>query len=110
MTNDDHSEDADLSQKNGGDDSDDTGGQDDQQDQDNGQQSDQKEGKQDGESQVDYRARLNAQNRFLEKEGYEFQKGRGWVKKVADGSRQQSNSQDKTDAKPALSREEAILI
>lgn len=32
-----------------------------------------------GESQEDYRARLNAQNRFLEKEGYEFKDGK-WNK------------------------------
>lgn len=39
----------------------------------------QETGQKEGESQDDYRARLNAQNRFLEKEGYEFKEGK-WIK------------------------------
>lgn len=38
------------------------------------------EEREEGREQDDYRAKLNAQNRFLEKEGYEFKDGK-WAKK-----------------------------
>lgn len=55
-------------------------------------------GRKDGESQEDYRARLNAQNRFLEKEGYEFKDGK-WHKAVTT-----------TAQAPSLSAQDIIAL
>lgn len=44
--------------------------------------------KKEGETQEDYRARLNAQNRFLEKEGYKFEGGK-WSKENKAPSQEQ---------------------
>lgn len=55
-------------------------------------------GRKDGESQEDYRARLNAQNRFLEKEGYEFKDGK-WHKAV-----------ETTTQAPSLTAQDIIAI
>lgn len=61
-----------------------------------------------GES--DYRAKLNATNRFLEKEGYEFKDGR-WHKKSTHPKDGSAPQQEQTPASPAgLTREEAIVI
>lgn len=114
MAKEDHTEDADLSQENGGDQSQEQS-QDQSQDN-NGQQQDQGDESQSDQqqegSQEDYRGKLNATNRFLEKEGYEFKDGR-WQKEPqssAQESDSQQQQQNQTESKPALSRDEAILI
>jgi hypothetical protein len=106
----DNSEEADLSQENGSEES--TANPDTtQEEQDSGQQHDgQNDGEQqEGQSHEDYQAKLNATNRFLKKEGYEFQEGR-WQKK-ADTTQQAEGSKEQKPAQPAsLTRDEAILI
>lgn len=106
METENHSEEADLSQENGNDQSTDTS----QEEQDNGQQDDgqQSVDEQDGGSDEDYQGKLNATNRFLKKEGYEFIKGKGWQKKASVQAQQSSTGQ--AQATPALSREEGILF
>jgi len=108
MTKDDHSEDTGLSQENGGDQSvaeDQTGTQ--------HQQGTQQEHQQD-ESQEDYRAKLNATNRFLESQGFVFNKDKKRWEKPSDNSQSGSVSeqqQEQQSATPAaLSRDEAKLI
>jgi hypothetical protein len=114
MSNDDHSEETDLSQANGSDDS--QGSADDsQQDtgnngqQDSNQGNSQDSGQQDSSQDDTYRGKLNATNRFLQKEGYEFRDG-NWHRKVASASAGQQNSQEQAPVQNALSRDEAILI
>jgi hypothetical protein len=107
MSKDNESEDVDLSQDNNGDQTVDKAETQDQQD--NDQKSDDpKDDANQEESQEDFRGKLNATNRFLQKEGYVFQDGK-WQKKAGE-SGQKEESKDKPAAKPALSREEGILI
>lgn len=51
--------------------------------------------------QEDYRAKLNIQNRFLEKEGYEFKDGL-WVKKPQAEKPKPDEKRDELSAKDAL--------
>lgn len=102
MEKENHTEDADLSQKNDNEQS----GQEDQKDAQD-QHGDQQDDEQDG-SQEDYRGKLNATNRFLEKEGYEFRDGR-WQKRDTSQQRQGAAASPTQDA-PALTRDEAIVI
>jgi hypothetical protein len=111
MANENETEDADLSQENGSDQSNENA--DNQQDQDNGQQQDTQQGdqQQEGPSQENYRGKLNATNRFLEKEGYEFNKDSKQWQKKSDNSQQAQSSQEQKPATPAsLTRDEAIVI
>lgn len=114
MPKDNQSEEADLLKANGNDESGESDDQHDQQDQKQGDQQhdDQKDGGQQGDEQDEsgYRSKLNATNRFLEKEGYEFRDGR-WHKK-ADAKQERSGSQqEQKPATPAsLTRDEAIVI
>ena len=98
---DNNTEGADLSQENGGEQS----GQENSNEGSQDQHADQQEGAQEG-SQGDYRGKLNATNRFLEKEGYEFKDG-GWQKKPAAPV---AAAPAAPAATPSLSRDEAILI
>jgi hypothetical protein len=104
MAKDEQTEGADLSQENSNDTSTDTS----QENQDNGQQDGgQSDGAQDeGSQEDDYQAKLNATNRFLKKEGYEFKDGR-WQKKA---SGQAQHQQQQAQATPGLTREEGILF
>lgn len=111
MEKENNAEAADLSQENGGEQSDH------QESQDTGaegqQESEQQQDGQQDSSQDDYRGKLNATNRFLEKEGYEFKGGR-WQKKPessAQGeSSEQRSSTSSNNATSSLTREEAVLI
>lgn len=107
-----NTEDTDLSQDNGGGETAENADQSGQQDQqDNGQQQDaQQDDTQQDTSQENYRGKLNATNRFLEKEGYEFKGGR-WQKPDASQQGSSASQQEHKSAKPAsLTRDEAIVI
>lgn len=96
--NDVNTEGADLSQENGSD-------QDQQQDQsqDQDQQQDQ--------SQDDYRGKLNATNRFLQKEGYKWNdKSKSWEKPRTSPKPAEAAQESKPAAPDSLSRDEAIVI
>lgn len=116
MTKDNQSEEADLLEENGSDEQSGNEGESQQDQNKDGQQDDQngsgdgdkKDDQQEGSSDEGYRAKLNAQNRFLEKEGYTFKDGK-WHKPKTDSTQQRTASKDK-EAAPALSREEGILI
>lgn len=58
------------------------------------------------EPQEDYRAKLNAQNRFLEKEGYEFKDGK-WQRKPKP---EQTPQAPAPEAEPALSPKDMYAL
>ena len=104
MATDDHSADVDRSEGNNG--------EQDQQDtsQDQGTAEGQGTQEQD-QSQGDYQAKLNATNRFLKKEGYEFKEGRWQKAQQSSGEGSAPIEQEQSaQAAGSLSREEAILF
>lgn len=63
---------------------------------------------QDDDDDKDYRSKLNAQNRFLEKEGYEFKDGK-WVKKETPSTPKVERKEESTDDNLSWKDQQALL-
>jgi hypothetical protein len=110
-------EDDDLLNKNTGEDSeedDDIEDEDPDEDDTSDDDSNDDEGDDDDESDDDSksgkaRATLNAQNRFLKKEGYVFEKGKGWVKPTAPAAKP-AKKNSASPSKDALSTTDVFVL
>lgn len=113
MSKDNNTEDTELLEKDGEDQSDDTQDEnlddhdgDDTKDDKADDADDQGDGAEDKSDDSKFRAIVNAQNRFLEKEGYEFEDGK-WRKKADEGS-QKKEPKPAKKATETLSKAEVI--
>lgn len=101
MTNDDNAQDQAQDQAN------DQSNQDDTQNDQNQNDSGNDQGNDNQADKTDYRGKLNAQNRFLESEGYEFKDGK-WTKPPANT--QQSADAPSNEQKSELSQKDILYL